>query len=79
MQARIFAGPDSDGLTDRQCALLRAVDEFVVDREVSDETFAALSAHLSTQQIIEFCALTGHYDAIAAILATLRVPMDFPD
>ena len=79
VQARIFAGPDSDGLTDRQCALLRAVDEFVLERDVSDETFAALSAQLSAQQIIEFCSLAGHYDTIAAILATLRVPMDFPD
>ena len=78
-QDRIFAGPDSAGLTARQGALLRAVDEFVVDREVSDETFAVLSMHLSAQQIIEFCALAGHYDTIAAILATLRVPMDFPD
>jgi alkylhydroperoxidase family enzyme len=78
-QDRIFAGPDSAGLTDRQRALLRAVDEFVIDREMSDQTYAALSDHLSTQQVIEFCALAGHYDTIAAILATLRVPMDFPD
>lgn len=79
VQQRIFAGPDADGLTDRQRVMLRAVDEFIIDRDLSDETFAALSAHLSRQQIIEFCALAGHYDTIAGILATLRVPMDFPD
>jgi AhpD family alkylhydroperoxidase len=79
VQERIFAGPDSLGLTDRQRALLRAVDEFVLNRELSDQTLAGLSAHLNRQQTIEFCALAGHYDAIAAILATLRVPMDFPD
>jgi len=79
LQARIFDGPTSAGLTDRQRSLLQAVDEFVTDRNVSDETYSALSAHLSKQQIIEFCALAGHYDAIAGILATLRVPMDFPD
>ena len=78
-QAKIFAGPDAEGLTDRQRALLRAVDEFTADRDMSDQTFAALSRHLNQQQIIEFCALAGHYDAIAGILATLRVPMDFPD
>lgn len=78
-QELIFTGPDAAGLTGRQRALLRAVDEFVADRNVSDETYAALASHLSTQQIIEFCALAGHYDAIAGILATLRVPMDFPD
>jgi len=79
LQEKIFGGPTSEGLTDRQRALLQAVDEFVTNRNVSDETYAALCVHLSEQQIIEFCALAGHYDAIAGILATLRVPMDFPD
>jgi alkylhydroperoxidase family enzyme len=78
-QARIFAGPDAEGLTDRQRALLRAVDEFTTDRNLSDETYTALSAHLDQRQIIEFCALAGHYDTIAGILATLRVPLDFSD
>lgn len=79
LQQRIFAGPDADGLTERQRTLIRAVDEFVTRRDMSDETFAAVQAHLTEAQIIEFCALAGHYDAIAGILATLRVPMDFPD
>ena len=79
LQQRIFAGPDADGLTTRQRVLLRAVDEFVTDRDLSDPTFAGLSEHLTRQQIIEFCALAGHYDAIAGILAALRVPLDFPD
>lgn len=78
-QARIFAGPEAQGLTDRQRALLRAVDEFTADRDLTDETYATLATYLNRQQIIEFCALAGHYDTIAGILATLRVPMDFPD
>ena len=79
LQDRIFAGPTAEGLTGRERALLTAVDEFVLTRDLSDATFDALSAHLSQEQIIEFCALAGHYDAIAAILAALRVRMDFPD
>ncbi len=79
LQDKIFAGPTAPGLTERQRVLLAAVDEFVLDRDLTDATFAELAAHLTRQQIIEFCALAGHYDAIAAILATLRVPMDFPD
>lgn len=81
-QRRIFAGPggpDATALSPRQLVLLRAVDEFVGDRDISDATYTALAAELTEQQIIEFCALAGHYDAIAAILAALRVPMDFPD
>lgn len=79
LQDRIFAGPTAPGLTDHERALLTAVDEFVLQRDLSDATFDALSAHLSREQIIEFCALAAHYDAIAAIATTLRVPMDFPD
>ena len=79
LQQRIFAGPTAEGLTDREKTLLQAVDEFVTDRDLSDETFAALSGHLNRQQLIEFCTLAGHYDAIAGILAALRVTLDFPD
>lgn len=79
LQNRIFAGPAAEGLTDRQRALLTAVDELVLNRDLTDPTFDALSSYLTREQIIEFCALAAHYDAIAAIAATLRVPMDFPD
>jgi AhpD family alkylhydroperoxidase len=79
LQEMIFAGPSAAGLTERQQALLTGVDELVSARDITDETYAALSNHLSKEQIIEFCALTAHYDAIAAVLSTLRIPMDFPD
>ena len=78
-QARIFEGPDADGLTQRQRVLITATDEFVVTRSISPETWAALSALLDTTQLIEFCTLAGQYDAIAATMTTLRIPLDFPD
>lgn len=79
LQERIFAGPAAQGLTGRQRALLQGVDEFILDRDLSDQTFAAISTHLDREQIIEFFSLAGHYDTIAGILITLRVQMDFPD
>ena len=79
LQDRIFAGPDAEGLTDRQTAMLRAVDEFVTQRDMSDITFSNLASYLGRQQIIEFCCLAAHYDGIAAVLATLRVPLDYPE
>jgi AhpD family alkylhydroperoxidase len=78
-QARIFEGPDAEGLTDRQRVLITATDEFVVTRSMSSETWAALSAILNRTQLIEFCMLAGQYDALAAMMATLRIPLDFPD
>lgn len=78
-QARIFEGPDAEGLTDRQRVLITATDEFVVTRSVSPETWAALSAILTKHQLIEFCMLAGQYDGLAAMMTTLRIPLDFPD
>jgi AhpD family alkylhydroperoxidase len=75
-QDMIFEGAAADGLTDRQRTLVTATDEFVNTRTVSPQTWAALSGHLDKRQLIEFCTLTGQYDALAAILSTLRIPLD---
>jgi AhpD family alkylhydroperoxidase len=79
LQAKIFEGPDAEGLTDRQRALIAATDEFVVTRSISEQTWAALSSHLNRKQLIEFCLLAGQYDTLAATIETLKVPLDFPD
>jgi alkylhydroperoxidase family enzyme len=79
MQAKIFAWPEQvDGLTDRQRALLDATDQFVNDRTISDETWRRLSSQLDRRQLIEFSMLAGHYDALAATIATLKIPLDHP-
>jgi AhpD family alkylhydroperoxidase len=79
LQARIFEGPDAVGLTDRQRVLITATDEFVITRSMSPETWAAMSGIYNRAQLIEFCTLAGQYDALAATMATLRIPLDFPD
>ena len=79
LQQQIFAGPDAAGLTDRQRALLRATDEFVMDRGVSAPAWAALAGHLDSRQQIEFCLLAAQYDGLAASMNTLKLPLDFPD
>ena len=78
-QARIFEGPDAEGLTDRQRVLVTATDEFVMTRSMSPETWAALSSHYDRRRIIEFCMLASNYDGLAATIATLKVPLDFAD
>ncbi|TFV54802.1 carboxymuconolactone decarboxylase family protein [Mycobacterium sp. PS03-16] len=79
LQARIFEGPDAEGLTDRQRLLITATDEFVVTRGVSSQTWQALARHLTKVQLIEFCMLAAQYDGLAATISTLQVPLDFPD
>ena len=78
-QDRIFEGPQAPGLTDRQRALLRATDEFVSQRDLTDETWEELSRHLDRNQLVEFVTIAGQYDALAATLNTLRIPLDYPE
>ena len=79
LQQRIFEGADADGLCARDRALIRATDEFVLNRAVTDATWAALSSHLHRRQLIEFCFLAAQYDGLAATMNTLGLPMDFAD
>ena len=79
LQDRIFEGPQAEGLTERQRALLAATDELVTTRDLSAETYAALSRYLSRAQIIEFCMLAGEYDALAATMNVVKMPLDFPE
>jgi alkylhydroperoxidase family enzyme len=78
-QAKLFAWPDSTGgLSDRQQALLRATDEFINNRSISNEVWQQLSAHLDKRQLIEFCMLAGQYDGLAATMSALEIPLDNP-
>jgi AhpD family alkylhydroperoxidase len=78
-QARIFEGPDAEGLTDRERVLITATDEFVITRSLSNETWTSLSGHYDRKRIIEFCMLASQYDGLAATISSLKVPLDFPD
>ncbi len=81
-QAAIFAWPQTpDGaatLSARQLALLRATDEFVNDRTLSNATWQQLAGHLDQRQLIEFCLLASQYDGLAATIITLDIPLDNP-
>ena len=77
-QDKIFEGPDAHGLPDRDRALLTATDELIDTRTLSLPTWERLSGHLDRRQLIEFVTLASQYDALAATLNALRVPLDFP-
>jgi AhpD family alkylhydroperoxidase len=74
---RIFEGPRAAGLTERQRVLLAAVDELVAQKDLRDETWAALRAVYSIPQVVELCLLVGHYEMLATTIAALRIPRDF--
>jgi AhpD family alkylhydroperoxidase len=84
-QATIFAwpgAPETDGprrvLSARQQALLNATDELIKDRSITADTWQQLAVHLNRRQLIEFCMLATQYDALAATITALEIPLDNP-
>jgi AhpD family alkylhydroperoxidase len=77
MLERVFAGPSAAGWTDRERALLTAVDGLVANKDIHDAAWSALRAHYSETQAIELCLLVGQYEMLATTIATLRIERDF--
>jgi alkylhydroperoxidase family enzyme len=85
MQSTIFAwpeAPEGDGprtiLSAHQQALLKATDELIKDRAISDGTWQQLATHLDRRSLIEFCVLATQYDGLAATISALDIPLDNP-
>ncbi len=73
--ARIISGPDA-GWGDRERWMLRAVDELIADKDISDTTWTSLRRHLDERRVIAFILLALQYDSLATALHTLRVQRD---
>ncbi|MFN3340871.1 MAG: carboxymuconolactone decarboxylase family protein [Dietzia sp.] len=74
--ARTLEDPATAGWTDRLEAVLRAVDELVRTKDIADDTWAALAAHLTEPELVGFVQLVAQYDGLATSLHALRVQPD---
>ena len=74
LQAKIFEGPDAEGLTERQRALITATDEFVITRGVSPETLGgAVGPSEPSRNSSNSACSQRQYDATGGHDATLQV------
>ncbi len=73
--ARIKAGPDADGWSAADAALLRATDDLVRDQFVSDASWAALDA-LSDRQKMDLVFTVGQYTQVSMMLNSFGVQLD---
>jgi AhpD family alkylhydroperoxidase len=73
---RVMAGPQAQGWSPRDRALLTACDELHRDQDLSDDTWKALAEHLDDRRLIEFVLLAGHYEMLATFIATMRIDTD---
>lgn len=74
--ARVLAGPDAPGWNPRHRALLAGVDDLIATKNLTDDTWSALAAHLDERGMIEFVLLVGQYDMLATTIDTLRIGRD---
>ena len=76
--ARVVIGPEAPGWSPRQRALLAAVDELHESRDLCVGTWAQLRSHVDERGAIELVMLAAHYEMLATVITTLRIPTDRP-
>lgn len=69
-------GPDADAWSDADAAIVRAVDEMLADKNVSDATWNALERQFSREQLIDFVFTVGTYDMHCTVFNTLGLELD---
>lgn len=74
----VLVGPAAADWTDRESAILEAVDELHVSGDLDDPTWKALHGHLDERAIIELVLLASHYEMLATAIAALRIAPDHP-
>ncbi|MEC3919685.1 carboxymuconolactone decarboxylase family protein [Nocardia sp. CDC160] len=69
-------GPTAAGWTDRERALLTAVDQLVTTRDLDDDTWQRLAAHYDERRLIEIVLLINQYEGLASTITALRIQTD---
>lgn len=72
---RIKHGPGA-GWSAHEAALLQAADDLFENSVVSDQTWAALSANYSTEQMMDVVFTIGQYNLVSWALNSFGVPLD---
>jgi len=69
---RVADGPDAEGWSAADAALLRAADELHEQAKISDRTWARLAEAHDERGLIEIAMLVGHYHLVAFALNSLE-------
>jgi alkylhydroperoxidase family enzyme len=72
----VLEGPDAEGWSAHEAALLRAADELQRDSRISDGTWAELAETYDTEKLMEATMVVGHYQMLAGALNTFGVELD---
>ena len=69
-------GPDAATWAGADAAIVRAVDEMCVNKNVSDATWKLLEKQFSREQLIDFTFTVGTYDMHCTVFSTLGLELD---
>jgi alkylhydroperoxidase family enzyme len=73
---RVLEGPDAEGWSEHESALLRAADELREQSRISDQTWETLAKTYDTEDLIEATMVVGHYVMVAGALNSFGVELD---
>jgi 4-carboxymuconolactone decarboxylase len=73
---RLKDGPKAAGWSEKESALLQVADDLFDNSVVSDETWAAMSKHYSTEQLMDAVFTVGQYNMVSWALNSFGVPLD---
>ncbi len=73
---RLRLGPEAAGWSDKERALLSAVDQLVRTRDLDDAIWSALAEHYDERRLIEIVLLVNQYEGLASTITTLRIQND---
>ncbi len=74
--ARVAAGPDAEGWTPLEAALLRAADDLYDHDTIAPVTWRALGEHLDERQILDVVFTVGQYTLVSYALNAVAVARD---
>jgi alkylhydroperoxidase family enzyme len=74
--ARIVEGPDAEGWSDLDAAIVRAVDELIRDAMVSEATWQVLATEFDDQQLMDLVFTVGAYELLAMAFRSFGVELD---
>lgn len=83
-RALVHGEPDDPVWTERETALIAAVDALIDTKRLSDGQWAALAAHFLEAEVLEVVQLVAFYHGVSLICGALDLPLEdgaarFPD
>ena len=76
MFEKILEGSSHVGWSERDRALLQAVEELMTEREVSRDTWNDLSRFYSTEQMMDIVFTVGNYSMLGMAINSFDVMLD---